>query len=68
MSEPTCSHLSERDVPCGRPAVALWYHPVLGEWPLCQRHHESAKTAIAASVFVGTPWTHEPVAAREREA
>ena len=56
-----CAHLSEHDRPCGRPAVRVWFHPVLGEWPLCSRHHESANVAVAASVFTGTPWTHEPV-------
>lgn len=55
----TCAHLSDKGTPCGRPAVAVWEHPVTGSWPLCARHHEAARQVIAASVFVGTDWVYE---------
>lgn len=64
----TCAHIvGDPEHPCGRPAVALWSHPVTGDWAMCRRHHDAANVAIAASVFVGTPWTHTPLSPETRE-
>jgi hypothetical protein len=49
----TCAHISEQDRVCGRPAVAVWWHPVLGEWPLCARDDANAVRAGVAG------WTRE---------
>jgi hypothetical protein len=43
----TCTHITTKDIPCGRPAVAVWRHPVLGQWPLC---HLCDHRAIQAGV------------------
>jgi hypothetical protein len=41
----TCAHITAEDVPCGHPAVATWWHPILGDWPLCKRHDRWAQRA-----------------------
>jgi hypothetical protein len=38
----TCAHITSTDKVCGRPAVALWRHPVLGDWWQCKRHDDRA--------------------------
>lgn len=38
----TCEHVNEKDVPCGKPAVAVWYHREHGAFDLCKKHDDRA--------------------------
>ncbi len=38
----TCQHITSSDKVCGRRAIALWRHPILGDWWLCGRDDERA--------------------------
>lgn len=59
----TCTYvLGEPEHPCGRPAVAVWEHPVTGLAWLCADHDRKARDACALDPQLLMEWDRLPLA------
>lgn len=59
----TCTHiLGDPEHPCGRPAVAVWEHPVTGLVWLCADHDRKALRACQLDSDLFLVWDRLPIA------
>lgn len=60
----TCTFNLPSDAPCGKPAVAVWEHPVTGLAWLCADHDRKALRACQLDPDLLIVWDRLPIASQ----